>query len=689
MSGYDTTPNLGLLKPTYNGADDQWGNYLNQNADTLDLALGTSGAGALFLPLAGGTLTGSLTLPSITQNTNNQSLFGASPYTGQVQLFDSSNPGRLFLLNRNGSLSADDYLSKSYYLINDTGGTWDGVRFNTDIETVVNTSPVCGIWSLRTFIQSEQAGGNLGNNGSLGVAVQAVRPSATPIGNTTVSTTLGSPNAAVAVASLANFGTGYYSAGAPNPGTSFDLTNNPPINAATTSITASGTTIVNLPTAGLFFGMAVSGPNIPANTTIDLVNGATQIWLSQNTTASIASGTTLAFRYGMMVKVGATVYLQVAASAASGAGTLTFSSPVSVADATSGNAVLSQQGGAPLWSSYITATDLTGLPSSAGGQMLGMEMDLFGNGADDAAANNLRLGNTGNNATQGGRALIVAQISKQDSAGTDFQVGTGVLLLAGGSGVSLGSAYAVSLPFYHAGFDTRTATQQTGAHAIWLATNHSVAFDTGGAVQLSSNSASLALTGPGIAYAFASPNNHAMAFGWDGTSVLAYSDGGSAIPLASRAFVASAYLPLAGGGAVTGAISVATGSAPPLAITGAPPWSGFNLTCAMDIRTTGGNPALGISDNTGANYIGIYNNGGAFGIAAMGLPSAGASATIAGMLTVSRAGALAVVGSFGAWNTTPPAAKPTVTGAKGSNAALASLMTALAAYGLVTDSTTA
>jgi hypothetical protein len=41
------------------------------------------------------------------------------------------------------------------------------------------------------------------------------------------------------------------------------------------------------------------------------------------------------------------------------------------------------------------------------------------------------------------------------------------------------------------------------------------------------------------------------------------------------------------------------------------------------------------------------------------------------------------------FNNTAPIAKPTVTGAKGSNAALASLMTALAAYGLVTDSTTA
>lgn len=40
------------------------------------------------------------------------------------------------------------------------------------------------------------------------------------------------------------------------------------------------------------------------------------------------------------------------------------------------------------------------------------------------------------------------------------------------------------------------------------------------------------------------------------------------------------------------------------------------------------------------------------------------------------------------FNNTVPIAKPTVTGSKGSNAALASLMTALSSYGLVTDSTT-
>jgi len=48
-------------------------------------------------------------------------------------------------------------------------------------------------------------------------------------------------------------------------------------------------------------------------------------------------------------------------------------------------------------------------------------------------------------------------------------------------------------------------------------------------------------------------------------------------------------------------------------------------------------------------------------------------------------GALSVGGASG-FNGSAPIAKPTVTGAKGGNAALGSLLTALAAYGLVTDS---
>jgi hypothetical protein len=46
-------------------------------------------------------------------------------------------------------------------------------------------------------------------------------------------------------------------------------------------------------------------------------------------------------------------------------------------------------------------------------------------------------------------------------------------------------------------------------------------------------------------------------------------------------------------------------------------------------------------------------------------------------------------GGIGAFGSAPPAAKPSVTGSRGGNAALASLITALASYGLITDNTTA
>lgn len=57
-------------------------------------------------------------------------------------------------------------------------------------------------------------------------------------------------------------------------------------------------------------------------------------------------------------------------------------------------------------------------------------------------------------------------------------------------------------------------------------------------------------------------------------------------------------------------------------------------------------------------------------------------------MALSLAGALTVRGPVG-FNNTTPVAKPTVTGAKGSNAALASLLTALAATGILTDSSSA
>ena len=66
----------------------------------------------------------------------------------------------------------------------------------------------------------------------------------------------------------------------------------------------------------------------------------------------------------------------------------------------------------------------------------------------------------------------------------------------------------------------------------------------------------------------------------------------------------------------------------------------------------------------------------------------GATAAAAAVIASVGSGGLQINGIVG-FNNTAPVAKPTVTGAKGSNAALASLLTALASYGLITDSSTA
>ena len=85
--------------------------------------------------------------------------------------------------------------------------------------------------------------------------------------------------------------------------------------------------------------------------------------------------------------------------------------------------------------------------------------------------------------------------------------------------------------------------------------------------------------------------------------------------------------------------------------------------------------------NAGSSYvIARYSDAGGFLDFALSIDRATGD--------VSLADALAVKGGAG-FNGAAPIAKPTVSGAKGGNAALASLMAALAAYGLVTDNTTA
>lgn len=113
-------------------------------------------------------------------------------------------------------------------------------------------------------------------------------------------------------------------------------------------------------------------------------------------------------------------------------------------------------------------------------------------------------------------------------------------------------------------------------------------------------------------------------------------------------------------------------------------WSSFNFGRQLFVQTAAGSPtpSIGINSSDGNYPIAITANNGSPQVDFWGMPALTNSSTPPTPLaTFSATGC----GFNGHAITT----KPTITGAKGGNAALASLITALAAYGLVTDSTSA
>ena len=99
--------------------------------------------------------------------------------------------------------------------------------------------------------------------------------------------------------------------------------------------------------------------------------------------------------------------------------------------------------------------------------------------------------------------------------------------------------------------------------------------------------------------------------------------------------------------------------------------AGANLTIAS---------GRGTGTGAGGNIV--------FRTAPGGSTGAGQNAEVT-RATIDATGALKAVGSFAIWNAAAPAAKPAVTGSRGGNAALASALTALASYGFFVDSSTA
>lgn len=146
MSDFVQTPNLGLYKPNYQADYGQWGNHLNSNADVLDALFPSNGSGygsGLFLPLAGGTMTGATTFSNPAAPSNNVFL---QPPSGA------------------GETTANGSQLHSYLAFQpSTPGTYGDVFSNIRADNTVTGAPLISLWGVTSVIDYQGSGGNAGN----------------------------------------------------------------------------------------------------------------------------------------------------------------------------------------------------------------------------------------------------------------------------------------------------------------------------------------------------------------------------------------------------------------------------------------------------------------------------------------------------------------------------------------------
>ncbi len=115
-----------------------------------------------------------------------------------------------------------------------------------------------------------------------------------------------------------------------------------------------------------------------------------------------------------------------------------------------------------LWGACIEYRDTTGQPSGATNASLTIEMDWFGNGADNADSRTIQ-------------SLVIGQ---HDPSGLPVEVGSiiGVYLSAGSAG-SAKSVFAIGVPFSNAVIDTTSAQAINNAPVIRMSAGQAIAFE--------------------------------------------------------------------------------------------------------------------------------------------------------------------------------------------------------------------
>ncbi len=428
------------------------------------------------LPSTGGTLTGDLSV------TTSHVYAGADDFAAVRAQGRPADGKAMLYVNKIGSSATDANLISSYYYVNDTGGSGSPRLVNNFQANVVST-PVSGMWLTHLGITSSAVGGNQGQNGHLAADLQAIRDGATPIGNTTVQTSLASSSPNLAVINLANFSQAPITSGA-SAGKLTSLVNATAIATVTTASAQTGTINAVLQvasTVGILPGMFCWGTNIAAYV---VSTSANTITLSSGLLGALSSGTTVNAGWALLVKVGRHFYHLVAVSGTAGVGTMTFAEPVTTTDAVAGNLVTAAQGGAPLWSFVAEIQDHTNLPSSAAGFCQIGELDLSGNGDDDGGNALVYNPASGTNLPQGGRCFLSFVASKFNLTGPDFVMNNG-LAFTTIPGASINSVLFPNVTFNAAVLDTRYAVASSiNANAIWLADRHRLAFSTDGSANI-------------------------------------------------------------------------------------------------------------------------------------------------------------------------------------------------------------
>lgn len=133
--------------------------------------------------------------------------------------------------------------------------------------------------------------------------------------------------------------------------------------------------------------------------------------------------------------------------------------------------------GVSLIGHVIEMHDNVDQPSSTRGAALTLELDWAGNNVDDDDS-------TG---------VVSIDLSLANPAGSALLVGNGIGFY-GGATTSLKRGIMAAVPFTQAFLDTRLATQGTGAHAIWLATNQSIALSSDGKWAIGSDGSGIEFT---------------------------------------------------------------------------------------------------------------------------------------------------------------------------------------------------